>query len=50
MSPAIEPQGPAPHVLDAEHLVHRPRVSVEDRLHRVLVGGLDGQERDVLVI
>ena len=30
--------------------MHRPRVSVEDRPHRVLGGGLDGQERDVLII
>ena len=37
-------------MLDPEHLVHCPRVGVEDRPHRVLIGGLDGQERDVLVV
>jgi hypothetical protein len=37
-------------LLDPEHLLHRPRVGVEGRPQRVLIGGLDGQQRDVLLV
>ena len=48
--PAVKPQGPGPHLLEPEYVVHRPRVSVEDRTQRALIGRLDGQQRDVLRI
>ena len=46
----VQPQTPRPHVLDPEHPVHRPRVRVEDRAGRVLVGRLHRQQRDVLLV
>lgn len=38
----VQPQGPWPDALDPEHLVRRPRIGVEDRVHGALVGRLDG--------
>jgi threonine/homoserine/homoserine lactone efflux protein len=46
--PAVKPQGPRPHLLEPEYLVHYPRIFVEDRPQRALIGHLDGQQRDVL--
>ena len=45
----VKPQGPGPYLLYAEHLVDRPRVGVEDRPQCALIGGLDRQERDILI-
>lgn len=46
----VKPQRPGSHALDPEHLVYCPRVGVGDRPHYVLVGGLDGQKGDVLLV
>jgi threonine/homoserine/homoserine lactone efflux protein len=46
--PAVKPQRPGPHLLEPEYLVHYPRIVVEDRPQRALIGRLDGQQRDVL--
>jgi hypothetical protein len=37
-------------VLEPEHLVHDPRVVVEDQAQRVLAGGLHGEQGDVLIV
>jgi threonine/homoserine/homoserine lactone efflux protein len=46
--PAVKPQSPRPHLLEPEYVVHYPRIVVEDRPQRALIGRLDGQQRDVL--